>query len=486
MIWPLFGLVGIGIGVFALASKKGSSSGSDSGSTGKSCGRVVLTAEVMQRVVPHLAELLEGLTPESPAVELIRRLLNRSFPSCSFSDDAEATIANADGKGGDLTWKQVQEIVRGKTIAQINANNPFVVVGASSTVGPEGGPEGGLGELMFIAAVALSGPQTAPMPQGKGSYIGDPKGFTTWPGQDILPNQAAIGRALNSIGYDVGNPDAPGFSLISNPAYNEVGDFQSDWNRYKLHYQGTWAPSLGEPDHLLGNNSVSALAGVIRNNLDWVEILATLPVEPPPSVNGGSKKALLWRMLEALPELNDAQRKFIMLVAYGETGGSFRSTAHNDTASEVAASVAAWDNNPSLATKLVNCGHGGKAAWAIGSGGYGGRLGPYFGNDMLRGGLTCSPSLLFEPKHSLLSSLITAWALQQQNQWKASAKTAKNLRAGYYGLAYMRNPPADRIAKYRKHSAAVGFSPDFVDQVIPTFPSPNKAKTMLARLANIA
>lgn len=346
-----------------------------------------------------------------------------------------------------------------------------------------------------IEWVAESGPppkETAAMPQGNGSYVGDPKGFTTWPGQDVLPTQRAIGEALADLGYPTGSWNASNYSVLTSPTFESVGKFQADWNLYKKHYQGAWASELGKVDGLLGKETMRALAGVVENRIDWIgaleEIRSSTPDTPPPPKpsTGGSHKQKLWSMLRALPELTEDQRLFIMLVAYGETGGTFRATAHNDLPSEVLASVKAWDNNPTLAAKLVNCGAGGRDSWAIGSGGYGGRLGPYFGNDMLRARLECNPELLFDPIHSLISALVTAHYIQKGPHWKASAKTVKNLRAGYYGLAYIKNPPADRIEKYRKHAQAVGMSPDFVDVKLTDFPSPAAARNMVARLKNVA
>ena len=195
-----------------------------------------------------------------------------------------------------------------------------------------------------------------------------------------------------------------------------------------------------------------------------------------------SPKQHLWAMLRALPELTEDQRLFVMLVAHGETGGTYRSTAHNDTPSEVAASVKAWDKNPSLAQRLTACGAGGRDAWAIGSGGYGGRLVPYFGDDMLDAGLPCHPTGVFDPHLSLVSSIITAHKLQQLPAWQRSARTVANLRVGYYGPAYMDDPPADRVAKYERHADDAHLGAGFVDRVLPEFPGPASGHAMLARL----
>jgi len=195
-----------------------------------------------------------------------------------------------------------------------------------------------------------------------------------------------------------------------------------------------------------------------------------------------SPKQHLWAMLRALPELTEDQRLFVMLVAHGETGGTYRSTAHNDTPSEVAASVKAWDNSPSLAQRLTACGAGGRDAWAIGSGGYGGRLVPYFGDDMLDAGLPCHPTGVFDPHLSLVSTIITAHKLQQLPAWQRSAHTVANLRVGYYGIGYMDDPPADRVAKYERHADDAHLGAGFVHRVLTEFPGPASGHTMLARL----
>jgi hypothetical protein len=172
-----------------------------------------------------------------------------------------------------------------------------------------------------------------------------------------------------------------------------------------------------------------------------------------------------------------------MLVAYGETGATYKATAWNKTASEVQASRDAWNGSPSLAADLLACGHGGIDAWAIGSGGEGGRLVPLFGRDMLRGGLTCDPQLVFDMDHSIVSLIINAHALQQWDSWHASDHTVGALRVGYYGPGLMDNPPADRIAKYERHAKAFGApgGAAFVRVQLAEFPSPSHAPEMLAQ-----
>lgn len=201
-----------------------------------------------------------------------------------------------------------------------------------------------------------------------------------------------------------------------------------------------------------------------------------------PSDLKGSKKERyeeLVAMLQSLSQLTEDQRNFALLVAYGETGGSWSPSAHNDTPSEVHASEKAWDNNASLASRLLNCGHGGRDAWCIGSGGYGGRLVPYFGDDMLDAGVPCQPDGVFQKNTSLISLLITAWKLQQVKSWQRSAHTVANLRVGFYGLGYMDNVPDERREKYIAHAKKAGLPEGFVDRELTDFPGPAQWATML-------
>jgi len=481
-ILAALGLIGVGAAVFA-----------GKGSKPKDCGRLEMTPAIASRVLAKMPELTADLLPSTPAVVFLDRLARECFPSCDFGPETIATLVGGGPAGEDISWKDHRAQFVGQTLGQMQAKeNGLTLDGAAALTGP--GTIDSLFSEAFARLPAMetapapqgNGMETAPAPQGEGTYVGDPRGYTAWPGQAVIPTQRAFGQTLSVLGYDVGDFTAPSYSVIGKQTFIEVGDFQLDANRFKSYYGADWYPTL-TVDRLLGPSTIAALVGLVDrvDEIDWQASLDQIPKAPPPKTTGGSGKARLWNMLESLSELTTTQRMFIMLTAYGESGGGFRPTAHNDSASEVAASAAAWDNNPTLAVKLVNCGYGGKQAWAIGSGGYGGRLVPYFGNDMLRAGLTCDPGLLFEPNHSLLSSLITAYYMQQTKQWKASEKTVKNLRAGYYGLAHIKWPPEKRIAKYRRHAEAVGFDASFVDEPITTFPPPSKAKAMLARLKNL-
>lgn len=194
-----------------------------------------------------------------------------------------------------------------------------------------------------------------------------------------------------------------------------------------------------------------------------------------------SPKQVLWAKLRALPQLDEDQRLFLMLVAFGETAGTWKPTAHNDTPSEVKASVDAWDAAPKLAAALEATGHP-RESWTIGSGGYGGRLGPYFGDDMLDAELDADPRLLFDGNHSIVSSIITAHKLQRLSHWQRSPQTMGALRAGYFGLAAMVTPPVERLEKYKRHAEQVGLPADFIERKPAIFPGPEQGAALLATL----
>lgn len=205
--------------------------------------------------------------------------------------------------------------------------------------------------------------------------------------------------------------------------------------------------------------------------------------EPSSEDDEMSPKKRLYAMLRALPMLTEDQRLFVMLVAFGETGGTYKASAHNDTPSEVAASRKAMDNED-LTRRLLGCNAGGVDEWAIGSGGFGGRLVPYFGDDMLDVGLPCSPRGVFDPVLSLVSTILVAWKLQQTKGWARSAKTVANLRVGYYGLAYIDDVPPERREKYIRHAEEVHLPDGFVDVVLTEFPGPEMSRQIFSALAS--
>lgn len=174
--------------------------------------------------------------------------------------------------------------------------------------------------------------------------------------------------------------------------------------------------------------------------------------------------------LAKLP-LSETQQRFIVLVAYNETAATFSPTAHNDTASEVEASRRAWDALPEHAqTRLLK--HATAAQWSIGSGGFGGRLVPYYGTDALALGLPVRPDAVFERVPSLLSAIYVAHRLQRTPFFLRGPRTVGSLRVGYYGVRLMAAPPADRIAKYRRQAGDLWPGGEsFVDGAIDPFPN---------------
>ena len=113
---------------------------------------------------------------------------------------------------------------------------------------------------------------------GTGTYVGDPKGYN-WPNKGMFPTEGSFGAALEQLGYNVGNWEAPNYSVIKQPTYAAIGQFQRDWNIYRANIAQPWAPQLGS-DSLLGPNTIKALAGakeaVDELGLDWQAAIAAL------------------------------------------------------------------------------------------------------------------------------------------------------------------------------------------------------------------
>lgn len=119
----------------------------------------------------------------------------------------------------------------------------------------------------------------------KGTYVGDPKGYNNWPRMDMFPDQSAFGDALEQIGYNVGNWQAPTYQVINQPTYGSIGQFQRDWNIYRKNIASPWAPQL-DADSLLGANTIRALAGVMEavnlgaleggSGVDWQDTIDQL------------------------------------------------------------------------------------------------------------------------------------------------------------------------------------------------------------------
>lgn len=185
---------------------------------------------------------------------------------------------------------------------------------------------------------------------------------------------------------------------------------------------------------------------------------------PPPPLGGGSmtRKQRLYAQLESLPMLDEDQRLFLMLVAYGESG--FSPTAHNKSGGEVSASERAFDR---IADRFAACGRP-KSAYTIGSGGRFGRLVPYYCND-LRDVVPCiDPQTIFDGVHDIASAIATAHALQGYASWQG---TVVSLRAGWATPGWMDAPPASKVEKWTRHANEVHLPAGFINKTLARFPS---------------
>lgn len=199
---------------------------------------------------------------------------------------------------------------------------------------------------------------------------------------------------------------------------------------------------------------------------------------PTPTPGDGSmtRKQRLYAQLESLKAhgLTEDHVLFLMLVAYGETGGTWKPTAHNDTPSEVAASNTAYDR---VAAELSACGITRERA-AIGSIGRFQQLGPYFVHS-LRTVVPCiDPQAAFDGVHDIIGAIANAHALS--TRYASWNRRVSGLRGGWGTLSWLDGPPADKVEKWRKHAVAVGLGADFVDRPLTPFPAASKA--MLATL----
>jgi hypothetical protein len=194
---------------------------------------------------------------------------------------------------------------------------------------------------------------------------------------------------------------------------------------------------------------------------------------PTPSPGGTmSNKQRLYAQLESLPELTEDQRLFLMLVAYGESG--YKPSAHNDSASEVAASSNAYDR---IADEFAACGRP-RSAYVIGSGGRFQRLVPYFAHDFRELVPCINPALVFDGFHDIISAIANAHALS--TRYASWNHKVSGLRGGWGTIAWLDEPPLDKVAKWRKHAVAVGLGADFLDRELTPFPP--ATSSMLATL----
>ncbi len=200
---------------------------------------------------------------------------------------------------------------------------------------------------------------------------------------------------------------------------------------------------------------------------------------PTPTSGGGSmtKKQQLYAQLESLPMLDEDQRLFLMLVAYGESG--FSPTAHNKSSGEVDASQRAYDR---IRERFASCPWT-REQYAIGSGGRFGRLVPYFCND-LRDVVPCiDPQSIFDGMHDIVSAIATAHALQGYASWQG---TVVSLRAGWATPGWMDAPPASKVEKWTRHANEVHLPAGFINKTLARFPSDLAAVLHTLRGAAVA
>ena len=167
--------------------------------------------------------------------------------------------------------------------------------------------------------------------------------------------------------------------------------------------------------------------------------------------------------LARLP-LTASQRDMLTLIAYGES--HFNLAAHNDSAGEVAAS---WRAYRRVDERLAGCGFR-PEDYAIGSGGYFGRLVPYFADD-LRGVVPCvNPQAVFSNAAAVfISGIRNCGRLQRYQSWRDDP-TAVRLRAGFLSLRAMADVPPDRAQKYARHAREAGLPPTFINGRVDVFP----------------
>lgn len=189
---------------------------------------------------------------------------------------------------------------------------------------------------------------------------------------------------------------------------------------------------------------------------------STTPTPTPTPGGSMTKKQRLYAQLESLPMLDEDQRLFLMLVAYGESG--FSPTAHNDSQGEVEASERAYDR---IRSHFASCPFS-RNQYAIGSGGRFGRLVPYFCNDLRSIAPCIDPQAIFDGVHDIVSAIATAHALQGYASWQG---TVVSLRAGWATPGWMDAPPASKVEKWTRHANEVHLPAGFINRSLERFPS---------------
>lgn len=207
-------------------------------------------------------------------------------------------------------------------------------------------------------------------------------------------------------------------------------------------------------------------------------VLAAATATASPGFDAGgdmsSNKKRMWAKLEAISELTETQRYFLMLVAKGE--GNFNPGAHNGSASERAASAAAADNNPETVQRVQACGID-PARLRTGSWTTFQFLAPYISRHVFEifGGAGCmfaDPTAV--PGNLNLQIVLAiehARRLQNYTGWTAYP-TVGNLRLGWASPGFMGyiSKHRDRLDKYRSHARNTGLPNGIVDAQISRFP----------------
>ncbi len=215
------------------------------------------------------------------------------------------------------------------------------------------------------------------------------------------------------------------------------------------------------------------------------------PKEPGQDGDGGgmSKKLQVWAMISAVPGIDETQREFLFLVAYGESGGHFNFGAHNGSESERAAAAAGV--TPNLASWASKCGipidHLQSGSWGVFQ-----RLAPYFAHDVIEvfGPGACKLADPTNSTHNLAIQVVSAIHYAHTLQTKYHAwqvfPTVGNLRLGWWGpskLGYL-SQNQDHVDKYRRHAEELHLSggASFIDKEIEVFPPATAA--LYAHLTN--
>ena len=170
--------------------------------------------------------------------------------------------------------------------------------------------------------------------------------------------------------------------------------------------------------------------------------------------------------LLARTSLDETQRNFLILTAYGESRWS--SGAANKSITEAAASGRAYDRHADYFA--ANCPEP-RSGYVWGSGGWFGLLPPNPLWILRASGLKCWPgAYVFDPVASIVAAIAFARQLQGWTGFKANP-TVLNLRIGWGRPTAMSEPhdPA-KVAKFREHARKAGFDELFLLRPIKRFP----------------